>query len=75
MVAVAISIGGQGATFWMIIAGLLGMSSKFVECTLGVKYRDIDKVTEKVVPLMAVVYVAAALFIIARSLCLWRCDQ
>jgi len=43
MVAVAISIGGPGATFWMIIAGLLGMSSKFVECTLAVKYRDIDK--------------------------------
>lgn len=42
MVAVAISIGGPGATFWMIVAGLLGMSSKFVECTLGVKYRDID---------------------------------
>ena len=43
MVAVAISIGGPGATFWMVIAGLLGMSSKFVECTLGVKYRDIDE--------------------------------
>ena len=42
MVAVAISIGGPGATFWMIVAGLLGMSSKFVECTLGVRYRDID---------------------------------
>ena len=42
MVAVAISIGGPGATFWMVVAGLLGMSSKFVECTLGVKYRDID---------------------------------
>jgi AGCS family alanine or glycine:cation symporter len=42
MVAVAISIGGPGATFWMIIAGLLGMSSKFVECTLGVAYRDVD---------------------------------
>ncbi len=41
-VAVAIGIGGPGATFWMIVAGLLGMSSKFVECTLGVKYRDID---------------------------------
>ena len=39
-VAVAISIGGPGATFWMIVAGLLGMSSKFVECTLGVKYRN-----------------------------------
>ena len=43
LVAVAISIGGPGATFWMIIAGLLGMSSKFVECTLGVKFRDIDR--------------------------------
>ncbi|WP_350285282.1 alanine/glycine:cation symporter family protein [uncultured Croceitalea sp.] len=43
MVAVAVSIGGPGATFWMIVAGLLGMSSKFVECTLGVRYRDIDK--------------------------------
>lgn len=42
-VAIAISIGGPGATFWMIVAGLLGMSSKFVECTLGVKYRYIDK--------------------------------
>lgn len=41
-VAIAISLGGPGATFWMIIAGLLGMSSKFVECTLGVKYRDIS---------------------------------
>ncbi|WP_372792876.1 amino acid carrier protein [Lutibacter sp.] len=40
-VAVAISLGGAGATFWIILAGLLGMSSKFVECTLGVKYRDI----------------------------------
>ena len=38
-VAVAISMGGPGATFWMIVAGFLGMSSKFVECTLGVKYR------------------------------------
>ena len=42
-VAVAIALGGPGATFWMIVCGLLGMSSKFVECTLGVKYRDIDK--------------------------------
>ncbi len=38
-VAVAVSLGGAGATFWMIVAGILGMSSKFVECTLGVKYR------------------------------------
>lgn len=40
-VAVAISLGGAGATFWMILAGFLGMSAKFVECTLGVKYREI----------------------------------
>ncbi len=42
-VAIAISLGGPGATFWMIVAGLLGMSSKFVECTLGVKYRDVGE--------------------------------
>ena len=42
-VAIAVSIGGAGATFWMIVAGFLGMASKFVECTLGVKYRDIDE--------------------------------
>ncbi len=41
-VAIALSIGGPGATFWMILIGLLGMASKFVECTLGVKYREID---------------------------------
>ena len=40
-VAVAVSLGGAGATFWMIVCGILGMSTKFVECTLGVKYRDI----------------------------------
>ncbi len=40
-VAIAISLGGPGATVWMILAGLLGMSSKFVECTLGVRYREI----------------------------------
>ncbi|MFN6946551.1 MAG: alanine/glycine:cation symporter family protein, partial [Cytophagaceae bacterium] len=38
-VAVAISLGGPGATFWMVVAGFLGMTSKFLECTLGVKYR------------------------------------
>lgn len=41
-VAVAVATGGPGATFWMIICGVLGMSTKFVECTLGVKYRDVD---------------------------------
>ncbi|MFY7741347.1 MAG: alanine/glycine:cation symporter family protein [Flavobacterium sp.] len=45
-VAVAISIGGAGATFWMILAGFLGMSSKFVECTLGVKYRKLNDLGE-----------------------------
>ena len=39
-VAVAVTIGGPGATFWLILAGFLGMSTKFVECTLGVKYRN-----------------------------------
>jgi AGCS family alanine or glycine:cation symporter len=40
-VATAVTIGGPGATFWMIIAGIVGMSSKFVECTLGQKYRRV----------------------------------
>lgn len=40
-VAIAVSLGGPGATFWMITAGLLGMSSKFAECTLGQKYREV----------------------------------
>lgn len=40
-VAAAVGIGGAGATFWMILCGFLGMSTKFVECTLGVKYREI----------------------------------
>jgi AGCS family alanine or glycine:cation symporter len=42
-VAIAISVGGPGAAFWMWVAGLLGMSSKFVECTLGVKYRWVNR--------------------------------
>ena len=42
-VSVAIAIGGPGATFWMIVSGLLGMTTKFVECTLGVKYRDVGE--------------------------------
>jgi AGCS family alanine or glycine:cation symporter len=40
-VAVAVSLGGPGASLWMVVAGLFGMTSKFVECTLGVKYRTI----------------------------------
>ncbi|GAA4871034.1 alanine/glycine:cation symporter family protein [Serinicoccus chungangensis] len=40
-VGVAVTLGGPGATFWMILAGLFGMATKFAECTLGVKYREI----------------------------------
>ncbi|MEE2953964.1 MAG: alanine/glycine:cation symporter family protein [Bacteroidota bacterium] len=42
-VALAIALGGPGATFWMIVCGFIGMSTKFVECTLGVKYRDVGE--------------------------------
>jgi AGCS family alanine or glycine:cation symporter len=40
-VAVAVSLGGPGAAFWMVIAGFLGMSTKFAEVTLAVKYRKV----------------------------------
>lgn len=42
-VAVAVTVGGPGATFWMVLAGLLGMCTKFVECTLGVRYREVHE--------------------------------
>ena len=42
-VAIAIGTGGPGATFWMILVGFLGMSSKFTECALGQKYRKVRK--------------------------------
>ncbi len=42
-VGVAVTVGGPGATFWMILAGLLGMCTKFVECTLGVRYREVHE--------------------------------
>ncbi len=42
-VAIAISVGGPGAAFWMVVAGMLGMASKFAECLLGVKYRVIEE--------------------------------
>ena len=42
-VAIAMAVGGPGASFWMIIAGLLGMASKFMECALAVRYRTIDE--------------------------------
>ncbi|HLA70538.1 MAG TPA: alanine/glycine:cation symporter family protein [Steroidobacteraceae bacterium] len=40
-VAVAVSLGGPGAAFWMVVAGFLGMSTKFAEVTLAVKYRKV----------------------------------
>lgn len=40
-VAVAISLGGAGAAFWLLVAGFLSMSTKLIECTLGVKYRQV----------------------------------
>lgn len=46
LVAVAIAVGGPGATFWIIVAGIFGMTTKFVECTLGVKYRKISPTGE-----------------------------
>ncbi|GAB2620927.1 alanine/glycine:cation symporter family protein [Kocuria arenosa] len=42
-VGAAMALGGPGATFWMICAGLLGMATKFAECTLGVKYREVHE--------------------------------
>jgi len=42
-VALAVSIGGPGATFWMIVAGFLGMSLKFTEVTLSIQYREFLK--------------------------------
>jgi AGCS family alanine or glycine:cation symporter len=44
-VAIAISIGGPGTIFWMWLVGILGMATKFVECTLGTKYREINPIT------------------------------
>ncbi|MEM8583637.1 MAG: alanine/glycine:cation symporter family protein [Bacteroidota bacterium] len=41
-VALAVGVGGPGATFWMILAGLLGMSSKFTEVSLGLMYRNVN---------------------------------
>ena len=42
-VAIAVSVGGPGAIFWMIVAGLFGMSSKFAECSLSQMYRQVDR--------------------------------
>jgi AGCS family alanine or glycine:cation symporter len=46
-VAIAIALGGPGAVFWMWLVGLLGMATKFIECTLGTHYRDENKVTKE----------------------------
>jgi alanine or glycine:cation symporter, AGCS family len=40
-VAIAVTLGGPGAAFWMVVAGFLGMSTKFAEVTLAVKYRKV----------------------------------
>lgn len=40
-VAIAVMVGGPGAVFWMILAGFIGMTSKFTECTLGQMYREV----------------------------------
>jgi AGCS family alanine or glycine:cation symporter len=42
-VAAAVSLGGPGATFWMILAGILGMTSKFTEVSLGLMYRNVNE--------------------------------
>lgn len=44
-VAIAIAVGGPGAVLWMWVTGLLGMATKFVECTLGTHYREVDAST------------------------------
>ncbi|MDJ0679534.1 MAG: alanine/glycine:cation symporter family protein [Xenococcaceae cyanobacterium MO_167.B52] len=41
-VAIAIQVGGAGSVFWMSVAAFLGMSSKFIECTLGQQYRQVN---------------------------------
>ena len=45
-VAVAVSLGGPGAIFWMWVVGVLGMAMKFMECTLAVMYRDVRDVPD-----------------------------
>ncbi len=45
-VAIAVSLGGPGAVFWMMVVALFGMSSKFAECTLGQMYRQTDTAGE-----------------------------
>lgn len=42
-VSIAVAVGGPGAVFWIVVMGLLGMSTKFAEVTLSVKYRKIDR--------------------------------
>ncbi|MFI6576193.1 alanine/glycine:cation symporter family protein [Nocardiopsis sp. NPDC050513] len=42
-VAVAVTVGGPGAAFWMVVAGFFGMSTKMAECMLAVKYRQVHE--------------------------------
>ena len=44
-VAIAIAVGGPGSVLWMWVMGLFGMATKFVECTLGTAYREVDAQT------------------------------
>lgn len=41
-VATAITLGGPGALFWMWVTAFLGMATKFTECTLALKFREVD---------------------------------
>ena len=49
-VAVAVSVGGPGAVFWMWVVGLFGMALKFMECTLAVMFRDVRDVPDPSAP-------------------------
>ena len=42
-VAIAVQVGGPGATFWMVLTGLVGMATKFTECSLACLYRKVDE--------------------------------
>ncbi len=49
-VAVAVSLGGPGAIFWMWVVGVFGMALKFMECSLAVMYRDVRDVPDPSAP-------------------------
>ncbi len=49
-VAVAVSLGGPGAIFWMWVVGVFGMALKFMECTLSVMFRDVRDIPDPSAP-------------------------